>query len=161
MKGFRFRLRTLVLVVALIATLFSCVAMWRRHNSRRTLRANDGPYLVLAHIFHGKGAERDALALAEELETKHGLSARVYHVKRRGVSPTTKGPQKGSTVAVLVGDAKSVKHAKQTLQRVKQIAPKSLAGVATGPKDLRRAVLTANPLTAISPYRPFRQYASK
>lgn len=147
-KGFRFRIRTLLVLVA-IAALVLAVADWRSRRSRpRALRSADGPYLILARTFRGPDAEQDALALASELRADHGLPAYLFRIgppRSNRVRPWPPG------VAVLVGDARSLEEASRLLHRVKAIAPKALADQQGGPARLRRAFITQNPVLALDP----------
>ena len=105
-----------------------------------SLQKENGPYMVLARVFRGVDAEKLAKALASELRQEHKLPAYIYQRFRKGNDPYDE-------VAVLVGDAKTLKESESILKQVRAISPRCLAHV---PKlyrrDLARAYRTTNPL---------------
>jgi hypothetical protein len=105
-----------------------------------SLQKENGPYMVLARVFRGVDAERFAKVLAAELRQEHKLPAYTYQRFR-------KGNDSFDEVAVLVGDAKTLKESESILKQVRDISPRCLADV---PKlyrrDLARAYRVTNPL---------------
>ena len=103
-----------------------------------SLQKENGPYMVVARVFRGVDADKSAKALASELRQEHKLPAYIYQ-------PFPKG--NFDEVAVLVGNAKTLKESESILKQVRAISPHCLADV---PKlyrrDLARAYRITNPL---------------
>ena len=112
------------------------------------LAEKDGPWLVLATTFRGEGARDDARKLAQELRGSHRLTAYThekafdYSGEQRGMGLNPDGSPKRMRyanggqvleVAVLVGDFASSDdpRAQKTLQKVKQLRPRSLEAAQT------------------------------
>ncbi len=130
----------------------------------------NGPFMVLAHVFRGPDAARQALALTMELREKYHLPAYILLPKKfpgrsniRGVPPQAPTfaqrddvglPELIRTLdeaAVMVGDEKTVKDATDLLHKVKKIHPVCLDGQPQmlpwrQGKGLSRATRTTNPL---------------
>jgi hypothetical protein len=105
-----------------------------------SLQKENGPYMVLARVFRGVDAEKLAKALASELRQEHKLSAYIYQRFRKGKDPFDE-------VAVLVGDAQTLKESESILKQVRAISPRCLADVSKlHRRDLARAYRTTNPL---------------
>lgn len=144
MKRPQFRLRGLLVVVAVIAIALSIAVVLREGNAPRPLHASDGPFLVLAHTFQGIGAERNAYALARDLRHESGLSTYLYRLDRPRKS--SERSARTDRVAVLVGSADTMDAAEQARARLRRIAPTSLRGEALAPVRLGSSVVVANPM---------------
>ncbi len=109
------------------------------------LKAENGPWLILASSFDGPEAQQKATELAKELRQKHRLKAYVlpkqfdYSQTVQGSGYDSQGRQKKMKYAddrkvdgygVLVGDFDSLDHPilKETLKKVKSVHPASLTG---------------------------------
>ncbi len=105
--------------------------------------------MVLAKVFRGPDAERFAKALATELRQDYRLPAYLLRANPRGAA-------RNDPVAVLVGDAKTLKESESILKPVKAISPRCLADM-PNPLDrhLARAIRTTNPLQTARP--PIKQ----
>ncbi len=136
------------------------------------LNPKAGPFMVMARVFRGEHAVRQAQALAMELRHSFGLPAYVYFLKIkpansniRGVAPTSvrgSGPPEltieeqlrlTDEAAVLVGDCVTVDQADDLLNQVRKIRPKTLVGQKSifpwrDETSLARAFHTTNPLAA-------------
>jgi hypothetical protein len=134
-------------VVAAAGVLAFCVEMRRRWERPPHLRAGDGPFMVLVHVFRGPEAESLAERLAAELRSGHDLPAyllRMSRLARPGGSRAT--GEDG--VAVLVGDARTIDEAERLMRLVKRIQPESPADTSGAGLRLRRAMVTQNPIPA-------------
>jgi hypothetical protein len=105
-----------------------------------SLQKENGPYMVLARVFRGVDAEKSAKALASELRQEHKLPAYLYQ-------PLPKGAKRYEEMAVLVGDAKTLKECDSILKQVKAISPRCLDDMPLSfGRNLSRAFRTTNPL---------------
>jgi hypothetical protein len=105
------------------------------------LTKNDGPFLVMAHVFRGEGAKEKADALAWELRQKHGLPAFLYYLK-----PTRRLPKPPDEFAVMVDGGKSMASAQAVRQTMKKIKTTQWDVRRSKPLSLSRSILTMNPL---------------
>jgi hypothetical protein len=119
--------------------------------SEYVLTKHQGPYMILVATFLGPKAMENALKLARELRTDHGLEAYVYAwgaEDGKGGSLTKRRLgwlSQMDQVAVLAGSFASMDGpAQETLRRVKRLQPKCLSQ--EGPFPLRGAILIHNPL---------------
>jgi hypothetical protein len=112
-----------------------------------SLQKENGPYMVVARVFRGVGAEKSAKALASELTHEHKLPAYLYQLPR--------GAKRYEEMAVLVGDAKTLKESESILKQVRAISPRCLADRQFSERDLARAFRTRNPLLPARP--PIKQ----
>jgi hypothetical protein len=87
------------------------------------------------------------------LRRNHGLDAYLFAGPERRVGRPG-GAKPLAQVAVLVGNAQSMKEAEDLLSKVKQVRPRSLPMVAGAPRSLNRAVLTVNPITRFAGNSP-------
>jgi hypothetical protein len=105
-----------------------------------SLQKENGPYMVLARVFRGVDAEKSAKTLASELRQDHKLPSYIY--QRIG-----KGAGSFDEVAVLVGDAKTLKECESIYKQVKAISPRCLAEMPhLFRRDLSNAYRITNPL---------------
>ena len=130
-----------------------------------------GPFMVMAHTFHGPDAARYAQALAIELRNRIGCRLTSYflrfqpgHSNIRDVPPTAAPPMRSGEkvtaperyrsydeAAVLVGDCKTIDESEDVLKQVKKVRSTVVDGVPSiwtwrKGKGLSRAMLTTNPL---------------
>jgi hypothetical protein len=117
------------------------------------LKKENGPFMVLARTFRGPDAEKFAKALAKELRQEHRLPAYLFQANPRGAGRV-------EAVAVLVGDAKTLKESETIFKQVKAISPRCLADMPDFPEpSLARAYRITNPLVPkaeLFPHLPHR-----
>lgn len=109
------------------------------------LTQDKGPWLIMVASFDGEGADEEARALADELRTRHKLTAYVHDrtfdhsdgknagrgLDKYGAPLRTRYQQEsGHSFAVLVGDFTSIDDpsAQKTLDRIKTLPSKVLEG---------------------------------
>jgi hypothetical protein len=138
MKTLQFRLRSLLLIVAIAALTFYAADVRRRRGLLSALGPRSGPFMVLVKTFRGPNAEQYASALAAELRTEYGLPSYLYSWRptRRSLGAT----EAAGEVAVMVGDCQTEREASTLLRAIKKIRPKCFAGW---------------PKSAATPWRPF------
>jgi hypothetical protein len=136
-------------------------------NNAYPVEQNNGPWMIIAHTFHGENAEKQAQKLVHELRNKHKLPA--YSFKKRydytGVEQGKGFSRNGGPkmmkyqsaeiydeVAVLVGDFDRVDdpRAARTLQKIKYLQPESIRG--------HQAATSNEPLNALK--ETFRSISS-
>ena len=146
----------LLATLAAFAVALSCSAEtpWQRLLPFKKIEADpskdfpitdaNGPWMILATVFHGEDAEKQARQLVYELRKKYKLEAyshvQVFDYTKYGRSwgknadgsPTVQWQVRDSDVkeiAVLVGNFSSLDddRATETLKKVKTIEPESLA----------------------------------
>ncbi len=124
----------------------------RSHSSRDLgdleLTSRNGPYMVLVSTFLGPSARRNAIKLARELRTKHGIPAYIYvwdANRLQGLGKRLGLLSKMDQVAVLAGNFDDLDgEAQRVLRKIKRLQPDCLAN--EGPFPLRGAILVYNPL---------------
>jgi hypothetical protein len=149
MKALSFRLRTLLVLMT-----FGCVAIFADSTRSRaddvpSLTKENGPFMVLARVFRGVDAEKQAKALATELRQEHKLAAYLLRTNPNGVV-------RYEELAVLVGDAKTLNESETILEQVKAINPRCLAD---RPFVWQRGLATARRTT--NPLRPKAELSKK
>jgi hypothetical protein len=135
------RVYTLIVPVAVGTAVFFSGSMDLRGDDVPSLQKENGPYMVLARVFRGPDAEKYAKALTSELRQEYKLPAYIYQRFPKGVGPFEE-------IAVLVGDAKTLKDSKAILKQVKAMNPHCLADIPPiyfRPR-LSGAFCTTNPL---------------
>jgi hypothetical protein len=111
-----------------------------RADDTPSLQKENGPYMVVAHVFRGPDAERHAKALTLELRQDNKLPAYLYRW-----SPN--GDAKKGGIVVLVGDAKTPLENELLQKQVRAINPRCLADLPNpSQRSLARAYRTTNPL---------------
>src|SRR4029079_8728976 len=154
--------------LAVLAVVITCDAEtpWKRLLPFKKIEADpgkdypitdaNGPWIILATVFHGEGAEKQARQLVYELRKKYKLDAyshvQVFDYTKYGRawgknadgSPSVQWQARDSDVkeiAVLVGNFSSLDddRATETLKKVKTIEPESL-----GPQNARSSQVFAN-----------------
>lgn len=149
------------------------------------LTSENGPFMVMAHIFRGDYAVEKAHALAIELRREHRMPAYVYFLKVApggsniaGIPPTAErdvmapvlDPEDAARVvdeaAVLVGNFPTIEDADDFHDKVRHIKPKVLANHKSpffwrDGEGLKRAWITTNPLKPAQDLYPGRPHPHK
>jgi hypothetical protein len=144
MMAFLSRVYTVVVPVTVGTAFLFSGSTDLRGQDVPVLKEENGPYMVMARVFRGQDAEKNAKALVTELRQEHKMPAYLFQ------------DHHGAT-AVLVGDAKSPLESESILKKVRLLKPRCLADKPPGPNVLEHqpslalAFRTTNPLRAAMP----------